>query len=63
MNRGQWLRRRRIDGALNRVPENFYSRIWFLLEHCYGIVIGGHHIPGLVTKEVSHILLLKEERL
>ena len=51
--RGQWVRRRRIDGALNRVPENFYSRIWRLLEKCYGVVISGHYIPGYVTKEVT----------
>lgn len=29
---GQWLRRRRLDGALNRVPRNFYPRIWNILE-------------------------------
>lgn len=29
---GQWLRRRRLDGALNRVPKYFYPKIWALLE-------------------------------
>lgn len=29
---GQWLRRRRLDGALNRVPLDFYSRVWTVLE-------------------------------
>lgn len=29
---GQWLRRRRLDGALNRVPIGFYSKVWNLLE-------------------------------
>ena len=28
---GQWLRRRRLDGALNRVPEDFYTRVWKVL--------------------------------
>ena len=28
---GQWLRRRRLDGALNRVPRNFYPQIWKIL--------------------------------
>ena len=28
---GFWLRRRRIDGSLNRVPVGFYERIWRLL--------------------------------
>lgn len=29
---GKWMRRRRIDGALNRVPENFYQYVWRVLE-------------------------------
>lgn len=29
---GQWLRRRRLDGALNRVPRDFYPRVWVVLE-------------------------------
>lgn len=29
---GQWLRRRRIDGALNRVPKGFYPKVWSILE-------------------------------
>lgn len=29
---GQWLRRRRLDGALNRVPRDFYPRVWHVLE-------------------------------
>jgi len=29
---GQWLRRRRLDGALNRVPREFYKRVWVILE-------------------------------
>ena len=28
---GQWLRRRRLDGALNRVPVGFYPEIWCVL--------------------------------
>ena len=29
---GQWLRRRRLDGALNRVPKGFYPKVWMILE-------------------------------
>lgn len=29
---GQWLRRRRIDGSLNRVPKGFYGKVWAVLE-------------------------------
>ncbi|EDV24395.1 uncharacterized protein TRIADDRAFT_25466 [Trichoplax adhaerens] len=42
---GQWMRRRRIDGALNRVPENFYQYVWRVLEKCHGISIGGYVLP------------------
>lgn len=29
---GQWLRRRRLDGALNRVPVGFYQKVWSILQ-------------------------------
>uniref|UniRef100_A0A3Q1GEI3 Phosphorylase b kinase regulatory subunit n=1 Tax=Acanthochromis polyacanthus TaxID=80966 RepID=A0A3Q1GEI3_9TELE len=29
---GQWLRRRRLDGALNRVPVGFYTKVWKILQ-------------------------------
>jgi len=32
---GQWLRRRRLDGALNRVPVGFYTDIWKLLQRVH----------------------------
>ena len=32
---GQWLRRRRLDGALNRVPIGFYTRVWSVLERVW----------------------------
>jgi len=28
---GQWFRRRRLDGSLNRVPVGFYAAIWHAL--------------------------------
>lgn len=36
---GSWIRRRRLDGALNRVPLGFYTKIWNILESCHAIVI------------------------
>ena len=42
---GQWRRRRRIDGALNRVPQDFYFQVWHTLEQCEGISIGNKHLP------------------
>lgn len=29
---GQWQRRRRLDGALNRVPVGFYQKVWKVLQ-------------------------------
>ncbi len=37
---GSWLHKRQRDGALNRVPKDFYPRVWELLKHCKGLVIG-----------------------
>jgi phosphorylase kinase alpha/beta subunit len=37
---GNWRRLRQIDGALNRVPQDFYPQVWSLLSHCKGLVIG-----------------------
>ena len=33
---GHWIRRRRLDGALNRVPPDFYSQVWHVLERVRG---------------------------
>ncbi|OLP16516.1 glycosyl hydrolase family 15 [Leptolyngbya sp. 'hensonii'] len=35
-----WHRKRQLEGALNRVPTGFYPRVWQLLKHCKGLVIG-----------------------
>uniref|UniRef100_F6WXD5 Phosphorylase b kinase regulatory subunit n=1 Tax=Callithrix jacchus TaxID=9483 RepID=F6WXD5_CALJA len=32
---GQWQRRRRLDGALNRVPIGFYQKVWKVLQKCF----------------------------
>ena len=29
---GVWRRRRRLDGALNRAPQEFYNQVWHILE-------------------------------
>jgi phosphorylase kinase alpha/beta subunit len=50
---GQWIRRRRLDGALNRVPRGFYSRMWMLLERCPGLVIEGKLLPQNLTQEMT----------
>ena len=33
---GHWIRRRRLDGALNRVPPDFYPNVWHILEKVSG---------------------------
>lgn len=35
-----WWRKRQLEGALNRVPQDFYPSVWKLLHHCKGLVIG-----------------------
>ncbi|XP_015608524.1 probable phosphorylase b kinase regulatory subunit alpha isoform X2 [Cephus cinctus] len=50
---GQWLRRRRLDGALNRVPRDFYPRVWQVLERCQGLVIEGRVLPQNLTQEMT----------
>ncbi|KAK6641154.1 hypothetical protein RUM44_012863 [Polyplax serrata] len=50
---GQWLRRRRLDGALNRVPINFYPGVWFVLEKCQGLAIEGRLLPQNLTQEMT----------
>ncbi len=35
-----WWRWRQREGVLNRVPKSFYARVWFIMEHSQGLVIG-----------------------
>jgi phosphorylase kinase alpha/beta subunit len=35
-----WRRFRQTEGALNRVPKNFFKEVWLLMQHCKGLVIG-----------------------
>ncbi|RCI03897.1 hypothetical protein CU098_010455, partial [Rhizopus stolonifer] len=42
---GRWLRRRKNDGALNRVPSHFFSRTWSVLDKCHGFQIGNQNLP------------------
>lgn len=50
---GQWLRRRRLDGALNRVPKGFYPKVWSILEKCQGISIEGRILLQHLTREMT----------
>ena len=34
---GIWIRRRRVDGALNRIPVDFYPKLWKIFEKVYSI--------------------------
>lgn len=42
---GRWLRRRKNDGALNRVPDKFYPRVWRILSRSAGFKIGSQVLP------------------
>ncbi|AFY43504.1 phosphorylase kinase alpha subunit [Nostoc sp. PCC 7107] len=37
---GGWRRFRQAEGAVNRVPKNFFQQVWLLMKHCKGLVIG-----------------------
>uniref|UniRef100_A0A672IIT4 Phosphorylase b kinase regulatory subunit n=1 Tax=Salarias fasciatus TaxID=181472 RepID=A0A672IIT4_SALFA len=50
---GQWLRRRRLDGALNRVPVGFYQKVWKILQKCHGLSIEGFVLPSSTTQEMT----------
>ncbi|XP_055893669.1 probable phosphorylase b kinase regulatory subunit alpha isoform X18 [Biomphalaria glabrata] len=50
---GQWLRRRRLDGSLNRVPLGFYPHLWELLTRCRGLLIKGNALPSTLTREMT----------
>ena len=53
---GSWIRRRRLDGALNRVPLGFYIKIWNILESCHAIVIlDDKKLETSLTQAVSKI--------
>ena len=40
MPAGGWRRKRQMEGAVNRVPQDFYPNVWGLLRHCKGLIIG-----------------------
>ncbi|XP_059942564.1 phosphorylase b kinase regulatory subunit alpha, liver isoform isoform X3 [Mesoplodon densirostris] len=50
---GQWLRRRRLDGAINRVPVGFYQKVWNILQKCHGLSIDGYVLPSSTTREMT----------
>ncbi|VDQ10558.1 unnamed protein product [Trichobilharzia regenti] len=56
--RNLWSRRRKIDGALNRVPPGFYKRVYTILSHVQGLGIGDQVLSHNLTKEVSFFLLI-----
>lgn len=42
--------RRQIEGALCRVPKNFYDRVWDIMTRtAEGIIVEGHHLPQQPT--------------
>ncbi|KNC83173.1 hypothetical protein SARC_04559 [Sphaeroforma arctica JP610] len=47
--RGQWMRRRQLDGALNRVPVKFFNRVWHVLKKSHGFVVSNHLLPHRPT--------------
>uniref|UniRef100_A0A0N5ABP1 Phosphorylase b kinase regulatory subunit n=1 Tax=Syphacia muris TaxID=451379 RepID=A0A0N5ABP1_9BILA len=51
---GVWLRHRRIDGALNRVPPDFYANLWDTVRRFpRGLSINRIVLPWGVTQEMT----------
>ncbi|XP_064608813.1 phosphorylase b kinase regulatory subunit alpha, liver isoform-like isoform X1 [Liolophura sinensis] len=50
---GQWLRRRRLDGSLNRTPVGFYKGVWKVLQRCPELYIEGHSLNQALTREMT----------
>ena len=48
---GQWLRRRRLDGSLNRVPVGFYTQVWKVLERVRTVL--EYPRKGMISPENS----------
>ncbi len=43
---GGWPGWREMTGVIARVPEGFHERVWELLQHCAGLVIGDQFDPA-----------------
>ena len=43
---GGWPGWREMTGVIARVPADFHARVWELLQHCAGLVIGDQFDPG-----------------
>lgn len=50
---GIWLRRRLLEGSLNRVPQGFYTQVWSVLERCQGISVGGQILHNSLIQEMT----------
>ncbi|KAG1666198.1 putative phosphorylase b kinase regulatory subunit alpha [Nymphon striatum] len=50
---GQWIRRRSLDGALNRAPQGFYQQVWMVLQKCTAISIEGKLLGNNLTREMT----------
>ncbi|XP_074644676.1 phosphorylase b kinase regulatory subunit beta-like isoform X2 [Tubulanus polymorphus] len=61
------LWRRQLDGALNRVPKDFYDKVWLILERTPGgIKVAGYHLPqqptlsDMTLYELNFMLLVEQ---
>ncbi|XP_064639915.1 phosphorylase b kinase regulatory subunit beta-like isoform X2 [Lineus longissimus] len=59
--------RRQLDGALNRVPKDFYEKVWQILEKTAGgLKVAGYHLPqqptlsDMTLYELNFMLLVEQ---
>ncbi|EPZ31984.1 phosphorylase kinase alphabeta [Rozella allomycis CSF55] len=44
-SKGRWFQKRKVEGALNKVPIKFYPKVWSILENCGGITLSNKTLP------------------
>lgn len=53
------LQRRQLDGALSRVPKDFYERVWEILERTPGgIKVAGYLLPQVANTMILFVMFL-----
>ncbi|KAL3222490.1 hypothetical protein MRX96_004949 [Rhipicephalus microplus] len=60
VTQGLWMRRRRLDGTLNRVPVGFYGQVWGILERCPGVWVPEPEYRQLLVEALMVFSLVVE---
>ena len=51
---------RQLDGALNRVPNDFYDRVWRILDRTPpGLKVAGYYLPQVMIGDIALIVMFR----